>query len=296
MLTLLFLLACSADDPPQLPEVAVSARRTLAVELQTRVPKKVSRAAEHAAQWEGLDSDLDRLLGDALANVLMNPADGIQLLASNPAPADAQWVSAYLAAASRTGDSDQMKKAWLAVGRPALDFSHPVTGQVRHQMLADPSVGADQMEAALLACALLDAQPPVGRKDLDHPVSKVLVDVAEALGATQVAVARPIFRTDPDPQTGRGPLQCRKKIWLKDGWPEPFPRSLTVAITDGVNKLFVDVRLSEGEPWAFAASDPIAGGRWLQAMKLWETPNGPERVREKYSEGLWANPSEARKR
>jgi len=289
MFTLLLLLACSADDPPTLSEVAVSARRTLAVELQERNPEKVSRAAKHASQWEGQDAELDRLLGDALANVLMNPLDGIQLLAANPAPSDPQWVSAYLSAASRTGDPDQMTTAWTAVARPVFDFSHPVVGQVRHQLLANPAVGVERMEAALLACELMDAQPPVGRKAVDHPVSDSVLAVAEAVGATQVVLARPIFRTDADPQSGRGPLQCRKKIWLDAGWPSPFPRSLTVALTDGIHKVFIDIRMNDGEPWAFAASDPVAGGRWLEAMKLWETPDGPARVRKKYPDGLWSD-------
>jgi hypothetical protein len=290
MWTLLLWLACSGDEPTQLPKEAVAARRALSIELQARNPEKVSAAAEHAAQWEGQNPELDRLLGDALANVLMHPADGMQLLGANPDPESAHWISAYLAAASRTGDPDHMKAAWGGVGRPVMDFSHPVVSQVRQQMLADPALGLEKMESALFACALLDAQPSVGRQPLDHPVSATLLDVADAVGATQAVLARPIFRADHDPQSGRGPLHCRKKIWLENGWPEPFPRSLTVGMTDGVHKVFVDIRLNDGEPWAFASSDSIAGGRWIEAMKLWETPNGPARVREKYADGLWANP------
>ena len=295
MWTLLLWLACTVNEAPKLPEAGVEARRALALKLRERDPKAVSLAAEHAAQWEGQDAQLDRLLGDALANVLMNPNDGLQLLQANPKPGDPEWEAAYLSAASRTGDSELMQRAWAESGRLPLNFSHPVVLQVRQQMLADPLVGMERMETALLACALLDAQPPVGRQALDHPVSSTLLDVAEAVGGTHMVLARPIFQTDPDPQSGRGPIQCQKKVWLENGWPEPFPRALTVALTDSVHSVYVDIRLNEGETWAFAASDATAGGRWLEAMKLWETPGGPERVREKYADGLWVSAEEKSK-
>ena len=78
-----------------------------------------------------------------------------------------------------------------------------------------------------------------------------------------------------------------KKVWLDEGWPDPVPRALTIALTNGLRKVFVDVRIQDGEVWAFASSDSVAAGRWLEAMKLWETPGGPDLVREKFKEGLW---------
>ena len=292
MWTLVLWLACAGNEPPSLSAEAKAAKRALAVELNQRDPQKVSRAAEHAAQWEGQDAHLDRMIGDALANVLMNPSDGLRLLSDNPAPDDAEWQSSLLAAASRTGDEDKMVAAWEKVGRPTLPFQHPVVGQVVRRMHADPHLGADAVENAIHACTLLDAQPAVGRRALDHPVTSAMLDVSQAVGATQVAVGRPIFRTDPDPQSGRGALQCLKKVWLEDGWPDPIPRALTLALTDGVRKVYVDIRIQEGEPWAFAASDPVAAGRWLEAMKLWTTPDGPNIVRRKFAGGLWSTPSE----
>ena len=296
MLNVLFWLACSGNGLESLPAAAVVARDKLAQELTTRDPKKVSAAAKHAAQWEGQDAQIDRLIGDALANVLMNPSDGLRLLQNNPDPNNVAWESALLAAASRTGDAQLMRSAWNQVGRPSLEFEHPVKDQVSQRMRANPSLGADEMEAAISACMLLDKQPPVGRQALDHPTSPALMSVAPAVGATQVLAARPIFRTDPDPQSSRGLYQCQKKVWLGDSWPDPMPRALTLAFSDGLRDLFVDIRLDGGEPWAYAASDAAAAGRWLEAMKLWETPGGPERVRSKFSGGLWVDGSEEKEK
>ena len=284
----LLWLACSGNHAPNLPPEALAAKQKLVAELRTRDPQKVSVAAEAAARWEGQDGQLDRLIGDALANVLMNSADGLQLLNANPAPDDPEWKQAVLAAASRTGDGDKMAVAWKQMGLEALPFDHPVAGQVSRRMRGDPALGSDLMEETLRACMLLDMQPPVGRQPLDHPVSASLVNVGPALGATQVTVGRPIFRTDPDRQSGRGPFQCSKKVWLEGGWPDVVPRALTVALTDGLRKVFIDIRVQDGEPWAFAASDAVVAGRWLEAMKLWETPDGSTLVRARFGDGLWA--------
>ena len=159
-------------------------------------------------------------------------------------------------------------------------------------MRANPALGAEEMEATISACTFLDKQPSVGRQALDHPTSSKLVEVAAAVGATHVVVGRPIFRTDPDPQAGRGPYQCQKKVWLGADWPDPVPRAMTVGLSDGLRSLYVDIRLDDGEPWAYASSDAMVAGRWLEAMKLWETPGGPSRVRAKFDGGLWAAGSE----
>ena len=208
----LLWLACSGNPTQELPAEAMEAKQRLVEELRHRDPQKVSKAAESASRWEGQDSQLDRLIGDALANVLMNSEDGLQLLNANPAPDDPAWKRAVLAAASRTGDAEKMAEAWRRVGLERLPFDHPVAGQVSRRMRADPALGSELMERTLRACLLLDAQPPVGRQPLDHPVSNTLMAVGDAVGATQILIGRPIFRTDPDPQAGRGPFQCRKKV------------------------------------------------------------------------------------
>ena len=145
MWTLLLWLACPSNEPVGLPQEAVAAKSALVDELKARDPQKVSRAAEHAAQWEGQDAHLDRLLGDALANVLMNPTDGFQLLSSNPDPGDPWWQGAVMAAASRTGDAESMSKAWSLAERPLLSFSHPVVTQISQKMRTDPALGVEVM-------------------------------------------------------------------------------------------------------------------------------------------------------
>jgi hypothetical protein len=155
-------------------------------------------------------------------------------------------------------------------------------------MRADPSMHVDHMEDALMACQLLDSQPPVGRQPLDHPVSPRILDVVKAVGGTQVVVGRPIFRTDPDPQSGKGPLRCLKKVWMGRAWPDPLPRAFTIGLSNGIRNVYIDIRLEDGEPWAYASSDAGVAGRWLEAMKLWETPNGPQRVNQRFKNGLWS--------
>ena len=132
MWNILFWLACSVNEPEALPAAAVAARERLAQELTNRDPKKVSSAAEHAAQWEGQDAQMDRLIGDALANVLMNPIDGLRLLQNNPDVGNVAWEGALLAAASRTGDAQLMRAAWEQADRPSVDFDHPVGSQNLH--------------------------------------------------------------------------------------------------------------------------------------------------------------------
>ena len=59
-------------------------------------------------------------------------------------------------------------------------------------------------------------------------------------------------------------------------------------LTDGVHRVFIDIKPNNGEAWAFATSDPEAADRWLQATQLLGTPGGEEAVRQRYAKGLWS--------
>ena len=104
-----------------------------------------------------------RLLGDALANVLMHVADGRARLEKNPAPDSDAWVDAFLLATARTGDSDLMTETWADLGRPAPPFSNPVTSSMVQRLKRDPSMPLEAFEKPIFDCGLMDAQPPVGR-------------------------------------------------------------------------------------------------------------------------------------
>lgn len=287
MWTLLVWLACNNAPSPELPPEAVLAREQMAQSLQTRDPATVSEMAKDAAVWEGQDPELDRLLGDALANVLMHPADGLRLLEANPAPTDPDWVTAYVGASMRSGDPAAMAKAWNSLGRPELNFEHPVVHQVVRRMLADPTVSPDLMVQAITQCSFLDSQPHVGRKPLDQMVDENLLMVAPMVGATQTVLGRPTFRGDPEATSNRGPFFCTHKV-LVDGWPTPLPKTMSVGLTDGVHRVFIDIKPNNGEAWAFATSDPEAADRWLKATQLLGTPGGEEAVRQRYAKGLWS--------
>jgi hypothetical protein len=286
MWTLLLWLACSNAPSSELPPEGVLARDKMARSLQTRDPTDVSLSAKEASVWEGKDPALDRLLGDALANVLMHPDDGLRLLEANPSPTDPEWVTAHLAAAMRSGKPESMNAAWDAAGHSALNFKHPVVHQIMRRMLADPQISPDMMVDAITRCSLLDSQPRVGRKPLDQMVNANLLKVATMVGATQIVLGRPQFRGDPEPTSNRGPLFCTYKV-LIDEWPTPLPKTMSVGLTDGVNRVFIDIKSNNGEPWAFASSDSQAAGRWIEATQLLETPDGEKTIRERYAEGLW---------
>jgi hypothetical protein len=288
MLTVLLAMACGVFERPALPDHAVTVRAQLAEALVKRDPSVVGPIAAKASEWEGKDGDLDRLLGDALANVLMHPQDGLRLLQSRPAPGDAAWVEAIKAASLRVGDPVVMKATWAELGGRVPPFDNPVLPQVVQRLLSDPTMASDGAVAGIDGCALLDLQPPVGRKALDHRAGPRLLEVGALMGADQVVVGRPLFRSDPDPQTGRGSLQCVRKVLLEDGWPEPLSRTLTLGLRQGQRRVFIDIKTDNGEPWAYAASDPVAGGRMLRAMELMGSSNSEDQLQAMFERGLWA--------
>jgi hypothetical protein len=289
MWTLLYLMACTDPIGPQLSPAGVAAKSELAQALETRDPPTVSTKAETAAQWEGQDPALDRMLGDALANVLMHPTDGLRLLHANPSPDDPDWTKAVLLGTLRGGDVEAMKTAWTAAGRAVPAFDNPITLAMIQRAHADPTLALSRIEAGINGCALLDAQPPIGRTALDYPAAPALLEVARWLGADATVVGRPKAATDADPQQGRGPLQCERKVLL-DAWPVPLTKTLTLGLSMGQRKVFIDIKINDGEPWVFATSDALAGGRWIQALSLHDTPNAEQRIRALYPDGLWAQP------
>jgi hypothetical protein len=288
MLTVLLAMACGVFEGSGLPDHAVAVRAQLAEALVERDPSVVGPLAEKASEWEGKDGDLDRLLGDALANVLMHPQDGLRLLRSRPDPGNSSWVEAIKAASVRMGDPVVMKATWAELGERVPSFDNPVVPQLVQQLLSDPALASDRAVAGIDGCALLDQQPSVGRKELDHRAGPGLLKVGAMMGADQVVVGRPLYRSDPDPQTGRGPLQCVRKVLLEDGWPEPLSRTLTVGLRQGQRKVFIDIKGDNGEPWAYAASDQVAGGRMLRALDLLGSEQGEEQLRAMLERGLWA--------
>ena len=101
MWTLLLAFACSEPVSTGLPPEGISAKKNLAQALKSRDPSRVERAAESAANWETQDSELDQLLGDALANVLMHVPAGLSLLKENPDPTNPAWQRAFLLATAQ---------------------------------------------------------------------------------------------------------------------------------------------------------------------------------------------------
>ena len=287
MSTWLFFLACTTSAPPGLSPEAVTARDGLAQALDSREPSAVQAAVEDAVQWEGQDPGLDRLLGDALANVLMHVDDGRARLEKNPAPDNDAWVDAFLLATARTGDADLMTATWADLGRPAPPFSNPVTSSMVQRLKRDPSMVLEAFEKPIFDCGLMDAQPPVGRSALDSAVSPDLLKVAPWVGADSVVIGRPRSKSDPDPDQARGPIQCARKVLL-EAWPKPMSKTLTVGMASGNKRVYIDIQPMEGGAWAYATSDELAGGAWIKAMHLASAPNAEALVQARFPYGLWA--------
>ena len=291
MCPLFLWLACADPTPATLPPAGVSARSELAQALKSRDPSPVERAVEAAITWEGKDPTLDRLLGDALANVLMHTEAGMKLLDARPALGDPSWERAMLLASARTGDTQTMEATWKRLNRDAPRFSNPVTNSMVQRLKRDPHMSIDDFEAAIHDCTILDAQPAVGRKALEFPVSTDLLKVAPWVGADAVVMGRPRTKVDNDPDRAIGPIQCTNKLVL-DEWPAVVSTTLTVSFVSGTKRVFIDIKQTGDEQWAYATSDAVAGGHWIQAMNMASAPNAEARIRERFADGLWAQPKE----
>lgn len=289
---MLFFMACTGGSGAELAPEGVDARDRLAASLVERDPSQVGPIAEQASAWEGQDPPLDRLLGDALANVLMNADDGLQLLRKHPDLGNSQWEEATRSAALRTGNVETIRAVWAELGEAPIPFDNPVLSQIVQRMRAEPKQGSLKAIEGLFGCQLLDAQPAVGRKSMDHPIGPEIVDVAAALGVEQVTIGRPVYRSDPDPQSGRGHLQCQRKILLSDGWPRLITKTITIGLRQGDRTAFIDIKMVDGEPWAYATSNELVGDRLLRAWMAQVSDRGQD-LSERYPNGVWASEPEA---
>lgn len=284
MMLLSLLLACGLSSEGQ--EAAASLRRALA----SREPGSVSSAAREADRFRGQDPALDRMLGDALANVLMRPDEGWPLLLANPAPEDPSWVSALRGAALRSGDPARLQEAWSRTGGRALDFQQAVVEQVAARARKDPRLSPDVLEPALDRCSLMGARPMLGRQMLSAPVEGDLIGAARVLGGEVVGMGRPVLPSDVGP-SAEG-WMCGGLVLLEgDALPDPLPPRLVVVGTrQGEVNLFLEIREEEGTPWVFVTSNAEWGARWLRAASLYAEAGGGEagaaRVRAALGEGL----------
>ncbi len=293
----LVFMACSGDADPQggggasagQTREAAQAALTDALERRAQVAD-VAEAARKASRWEGEDPALDHLIGDALANVLMKPEEGLPLLTASPAQEDPAWQAAVLGAALRDG-SEEALQDWPQRLDRAVD-THPVLRQLTVAARKDPSIGWELAERAVSACTLLDAAPQRGRRPAVGTVPDTLFAAATALGAEQVEVGRPDYLTDPDPLLGQRPFRCRRHRWLEEpALPSPIVKNAIVGARQGDDMAWLWVGPGLDLPEAMAASDAAQGARWLQAARILaeEAPSGvPEqRLSEELGEGLF---------
>lgn len=250
----LSVVACGSPSPQAQATAALEAA------LTTRDPDTVSEAARAAGEWEGQDPHLDKLLGDALANVLMRPGAGLELLKTRRDPADPMWVAAVAGAAARIGETNVVQAVSDDAGLGLPPVPADALAWLRTQALSDPAIGQDTLEWVAHTCALLDAQPLRGRRTVDQPATDKLPALLPVLGADLVVLGRSTAPADPPPETGRGRLPCRTGRAYVDStvWPEPLPGHVVVGIRTGEAALHFSVKPEAGAPWVFGSTQPEA--------------------------------------
>ena len=264
-----------AGSPPgsdALPDEARAARTALGEALATRDPALVSEKARAAAQWEGKDRALDLLLADALANVLMRPAEADPILARWPPSDDPAYRAIVFGKALRSSDWDA-----LAELLPGAPVDNPVRDQLAIRARHDPSFGEPGFVRTIAACSLLDREPPVGRRAIDLPVPPNVLEALQAWGVPQVAIGRPSQEIDPLPELGQDPVRCQGMRWLDiRELPTLAPHPMTLGASDGVHDVYVEIKTEKNGHWGWASNDPARAGRILDAARLYAEAGGGE--------------------
>lgn len=268
LLALILALACTPPPPDPAP-----ARAALQAALASGVVEDVSKTARAADVLRGQDAELDRLLGEALANVLMRPLDGLVLLEARPAPDDEHWRGALQDALLRAGDRSRLASWRARLGLAELDLDHPVYDQVRARALRDPSVGVAALEEGLSRCHLVDDAPSLGRQTLDLPMPQRMVEAGLALGAERVVLARTPGKMVAASNHNGGALSCRSRVLVEGTrFGEPFPPKTAVfALEQGENRLWVEAHMADAGPWIFGTDDAARAGRWVGAAMALDT-------------------------
>lgn len=276
-------LACACGSG--LPEEGRQARESLREALVVREVPGVTRAVRVAERWEGRDPDLDRLLGDAVANVLMRPDEGLRLLRAHPAPEQESWREAVGGAAIRIGGPEALSAAIAEAGLPSLPAGSDVAEQVTLRARSDPSIGWPDLVEAVEGCALVDAVSGRGLQELDLPSPPTLPEAARALGAVRVVVARAARAPG-----ARESWTCATGDLVPGGRiPDPLPRNLSVVATDGTLVLGVRVHPTGAGPWAYGSNDAKAAARWIAFAAALEDGMDAEdpALRSRFGRGLF---------
>ncbi len=285
VLLLAHLPGCGEPAPPEpareeaapgLPPEGAAAAETLSQALRARDVDGVSRAARAAAAWQGKDAALDRMLGDALANVLMRPAEGLPLLQANPAPADPAWRRAIQGAALRAEDHEALRAAWSLDGQEPPNFEVSLLPQIAARARQDPGFDVARVAPLLWRCDLLRRRPTTGRRTLAMPVEGDLLAAGRALGAQGFVVARSLLQVDMG--SGAEVWRCADMVMLEDAQiPSPLPPRVTVVgATDGRVDVYLELREEDGVPTAFVTSNAEWGARWMRAAALMGEAPSPE--------------------
>jgi hypothetical protein len=255
----LLLTLCACGPDPAL----VEARAGLQTALAGGAPAAVAQAARAAASFEGQDRELDLLLAQAFAGPLGRPAEAWPLLMKRAGPDHAESRRLLGHVALRLGGGALIDAARVG-GLSPLPPDHPALAWLGARAAEDLTLSWDQAEVAVADCALLDAEPDRGHREVDAPLPADWAARAEAAGARRVVIGRAPLDGDPPPDTGRGPMPCGRRRLLP-AVPAPLPRHLVLGAALPGGEVWLTVQEREGQPWVLVASDPALARAWLGA-------------------------------
>lgn len=202
------LLACGAPAPaPVDTDLPVSeADRTreaaedieLSVGAWRRAPDaaryaSVSNAVDRGLKLAPGDARLDLALGDAQANVLMDPMAGIPRFEPHLDAMSRPQVDAWLDALVRAGDLRRVADEHRARLGTDLDLDDPIAAQIADRARSEPSLGWRSVADAVAGAKLRSSVEGATRETVDRPIPglPVLVEVLGVLdsGPWDVVIA-----------------------------------------------------------------------------------------------------------
>lgn len=302
---LALLLSCgSAPQAPAEPPAPAEggSQETASIEAAVRqwregpdptLHSAVLHACERGLEVEEPSSELQIVLGDALANVLLRPDLGLPYLEGQRDKLDGDGVDALLDAVARTGDLSRLsKEVELVTGEP-LSLEHPTATVLIQHAAMDPHTGWEEVRDGTRAARLVEVLERGHRQSIDRPVESSGAAL-EALGmllegwVVEVVTARSTVAADTDPLMSPGSvpaLQGRRRVLGYARSPAELrppgvaldlarPPKVAVLAAEATGPAGGSLYLAAegrydgaGLLWLFAAADPQRVVTWMDATE-----------------------------
>ena len=163
---LVWAMGCGPASEPPLAPILTGREEALGVASAVRVFRQkpspeqrsaVSHACARAAAVAHPIPDLDLVLGDALANVLLRPQDGIARFEPHLATLDPAATDAWLDALARAGDLERLAREHERLRGSPLDVSHPAAFWIASRAAFDPALHWQDVRDGVVASRDLES-------------------------------------------------------------------------------------------------------------------------------------------